>query len=160
LTPSSCDADTSFLVSLYVLNVNSGLAAAGMKRADLPILTTPFGELELINAISLRLFRKELKATEAKAAYSLVNKDIEGGLLEVKPIPNAAFERAKQIARRGTPRLGTRTLDVLPVAIAIQFGAKVFYTFDARQAKLAVAEGLSVAELVTKVRTRERSDTS
>jgi predicted nucleic acid-binding protein len=137
-------ADTSFLVSLYVLDVNSGLAAAGMKRANLPILITPFGELELTNAISLRLFRRELKATEAKAAYSLVRKDIEDGVLEIKPIPNAAFERAKQIARRGTPRLGTRTLDVLHVALAVQFGDKAFYTFDARQAKLAAFEGLAL----------------
>lgn len=143
-------ADTSFLVSLYVLDVNSALAATGMRRASLPILTTPFGELELTNAISLRLFRKELKATEIKAAHNIVNKDVEAGVLQVKPIPNAAFERARQIARRRTPRLGTRTLDVLHVALALQFGAKVFYTFDARQAKLAVAEGLSVAELMTR----------
>jgi predicted nucleic acid-binding protein len=140
----SAYADTSFLVSLYVLDVNSGLAAAGMKRVNLPILITPFGELELTNAISLRLFRRELTATEAKAAYSLVRKDIEDGVLEIKPIPNAALERAKQIARRGTPRLGTRTLDVLHVALALQFGAKAFYTFDARQAKLAAFEGLAL----------------
>ena len=137
-------ADTSFLVSLYVLDVNSARADAVMRRTNLPIVISPLGELELTNAISLRLFRRELKATQAKAAYTLVHKDIEDGVLEIKPIPSAAFERAKQIARRGTPRLGTRTLDVLHVALALQFGADVFYTFDTRQAKLAAAQGLGL----------------
>jgi hypothetical protein len=57
----------------------------------------------------------------------------------VNALPASAFERAKQIARRQTPRLGTRTLDVLASAVALH--ADTFYT---RQAKLAAAEGLFV----------------
>jgi predicted nucleic acid-binding protein len=38
-----------------------------------------------------------------------------------------------------------RTLDSLHVASAIEFGAKSFWTFDERQAKLAVAEGLQLS---------------
>jgi predicted nucleic acid-binding protein len=124
--------------------MNSARAAAGMKRTNLPISISPFGELELTNAISLRLFRGELKAAQATAAHRLVRQDIEGGVLESKPIPGAAFERAKRIARLETPRFGTRTIDVLHVALALQFGADAFYTFDLRQAKLAVAEGLAL----------------
>ena len=115
-----------------------------MSRVELPIVSTPFGELEIANAISLRLFRRELNATEAKAAYSLFQKDVEGGVIQIKPIPNTVFEGAKQIARRRTQRLGTRTLDVLHVALALQFRTETFYTFDARQAKLAKAEGLAI----------------
>jgi predicted nucleic acid-binding protein len=139
----SAYADTSFLVSLYVFDTNSALAAARMSRVELPIVSTPFGELEIANAISLRHFRRELNITEAKAAYSLFQKDVEGGVIQIKPIPNTVFEGARQIARRRTPRLGTRTLDVLHVALALQFGAETFYTFDVRQAKLAKAEGLA-----------------
>jgi predicted nucleic acid-binding protein len=139
----SAYADTSFLVSLYVFDTNSELAAARMSRVELPIVSTPFGELEIANAISLRHFRRELNITEAKAAYSLFQKDVEGGVIQIKPIPNTVFEGARQIARRRTPRLGTRTLDVLHVALALQFGAETFYTFDVRQAKLAKAEGLA-----------------
>ena len=137
-------ADTSFLVSLYVLDMNSARAAASMKRAGLPIVISAFGGLELVNAISLRVFRRELSAAEAKSAHSLIRKDLQAGVLEIKPMPGAAFERAKQIARRRTPRLGTRTIDVLHVALALQCGADTFYTFDLRQAKLAVAEGLTL----------------
>ncbi len=122
----SAYADTSFLVSLYVLDANSALAAARMEQAKLPILLTPFGELELTNAISLRLFRRELPASKVKA-------------------PEGLFDRAMQMARRRTPQLGTRTLDVLHVASAMKLQADMFYTFDRNQEKLARAEGLPVA---------------
>ncbi|MGA7855399.1 MAG: type II toxin-antitoxin system VapC family toxin [Candidatus Acidiferrales bacterium] len=137
-------ADTSFLVSLYVLDANSAQAAARMSRATLPVLITTFGELELVNAISLRVFRKELAAHQAKAARSLIAADLQQGVLDMKPLPPAVFERAKQVSRRRTPRLGTRTLDVLHVAIASLLQVKIFYTFDRNHAKLAGAEGLSV----------------
>ncbi len=137
-------ADTSFLVSLYVLDANSALAAAQMKQAKLPILSTPFGELELINAILLRLFRRELLPPKVKAAHALVRKDIEDGVFLLKPLTATVFERAKQIARRRTPQLGTRTLDVLHVASALVWQADTFYTFDSSQGKLATAEGLTV----------------
>ncbi len=45
-------------------------------------------------------------------------------------------------APRHGPRLGVRTLDSLHVAAALQLKAEQFWTFDARQAKLAQAEGL------------------
>jgi len=140
----SAYADTSFLASLYVLDGNSAPAAARMKRAKLPLLITPFGELELTNAIALRLFRKELSVSQMNAAHALIRKDLEDGVLMVNALPAKAFDRAKQIARRQTPRLGTRTLDVLHVASALVLQADTFYSFNARQGKLAAAEGLLV----------------
>ncbi len=116
----SAYADTSFLVSLYVLDANSALAVAHMEQAKLPILLTPFGELELTNAISLRLFRRELPASKVKAAQELVRKDLSDGVLLLKPLPEGLFDRAMQMARRKTPQLGTRTLDVLHVASALK----------------------------------------
>ena len=140
----SAYCDTSFLVSLYVLDANSAPAAAQMKKAKLPILLTAFGELELTNAISLRVFRKELPPSLAKAARALIRKDIADGIFLLSPINGAVYERAKQIARRRTRRLGTRTLDVLHVASALVLQADTFYTFDRRQRRLAKSEGLTV----------------
>jgi len=140
----SAYADTSFLASLYVLDSNSASAAARMTHTKLPLLLTSFGELELTNAVALRLFRKEMSASKVKASQALIRKDLADGVLLVNPLPASAFERAKQIARRQTPRLGTRTLDVLHVASAITLHADAFYTFDLRQARLAAAEGLHV----------------
>ena len=137
-------ADTSFLVSLYVLDANSALAANQIKHAKLPILLTPFGELELANALFLRLFRKELVPSKVKAAYALLRSDIDGGIFQLKPLSAGVYERAKQFARRRTPQLGTRTLDVLHVALAALLQADTFFTFDRDQGKLARAEGLRV----------------
>ncbi len=137
-------ADTSFLVSLYVADANSAQAAARMKHAKLPILLSSLGELELTNAISLRLFRKEIGVSEAKLARAWVRKDIQDGVFLLKPLATAVYERAKWIARKRTSQLGTRTLDVLHVASALELLAEVFYTFDRNQGKLAKAEGLRV----------------
>lgn len=141
----SAYAGTSFLASLYVLDGNSLQAAALMKRAKLPLLLTPFGQLELTNAISLRFFRRELNASKIKAAFELLRDDLEAGVLLINPLPASAFEKAKQIARRQTSRLGTRTLDVLHVTAALVLGADTFYTFDQRRGILAAAEGLQVS---------------
>jgi predicted nucleic acid-binding protein len=140
----SAYADTSFLVSLYILDANSALAAAQMKHARLPILLTPLGELELANALYLRLFRKELAASKVKAAHSLFTNDTQDGIFQTIPLMPAAWERAKRIARKQTPRLGTRSLDIIHVASALALQAKTFYTFDRNQGKLAEAEGLVV----------------
>jgi predicted nucleic acid-binding protein len=137
-------ADTSFLVSLYVLDANSERAAASMKQAKFPVLLTSLSELELTNAISLRLFRKELAPSKIKAAHALVRKDLTDGVLLVKPLATGIFERAMRMARRRTPQLGTRTLDVLHVASALELKAEMLYTFDRNQEKLARAEGLLV----------------
>ena len=137
-------ADTSFLISLYVPDANSALAAAQMHGAKLPILLSSLGELELTNAILLRLFRGEIAASKVKAAHALVSRDIQDGVFILKPLSAGVYERAKQIARRHTPQLGTRTLDVLHVASALELQADIFYTFDRNQGKLAKAEGLTV----------------
>ena len=139
----SAYADTSFLVSLYVLDANSVPAAARMKRAALPLLMSPIGELELINAIALRLFRRELSVAKVNAAHALVRRDLQDGVLQIRALPSSAFERAKQMARTQTPRLGTRTIDVLHVASAVALQADKFYTFDRRQARLARVAGLA-----------------
>jgi hypothetical protein len=105
----SAYADTSFLVSLYVLDANSPAAAAKVKHAHLPVLLTSFGEVELANALYLWLFRKELVPSKVKAARALFAKDTENGIFLLRPLFPVVFERAKLISRKQTPHLGTRT---------------------------------------------------
>jgi predicted nucleic acid-binding protein len=140
---TSC-VDASFLFSLYVLDVNSAAASAKMRRAVLPLLLTDVGKIEILNAVALRLFRKELRPAEAKKVYGLFREDIEQGVVQVVPLPAAAYQRAEQIARTHTPLLGSRTLDVLHVAGALVLKADAFYTFDQKQAGLATAVGLTI----------------
>ncbi|OLC97567.1 MAG: hypothetical protein AUH86_07270, partial [Acidobacteria bacterium 13_1_40CM_4_58_4] len=129
---------------LYVLDANSARASAKMKRADLPLLLTEVGKIEILNAVGLRLFRKELQPAEAKKVYALFRQDIEQGVVQIVPLPSAAYQQAERIARTHTPLLGTRTLDVLHVAGALVLKADAFYTFDQKLASLATAIGLTI----------------
>jgi len=49
------------------------------------------------------------------------------------------------LGRRYGPQLGTRTVDTLHVACALELKAERFWTFDERQAKLARARGLKIS---------------
>jgi predicted nucleic acid-binding protein len=137
-------ADTSFLVSLYVSDAHTQQAASHLKKLTPPIPLTPLGEMELVNAISLGLFRKELPPREARMALSAMRKDIEVGVLRLTPLPYGVFEKGKQLASKRTPVIGTRTLDVLHVSSALALNAEMFLTFDVRQGELAKEEGLKV----------------
>ena len=140
----SAYADSSFLVSLYVFDSNSAEAATRIKRVKLPVLLTAFGEVELTNAFHLRIFRRELKPSKVRAAQALFPADLQNGVFELKPLTLEVFDRAKVLARVHTPRLGTRTLDLLHVAAALDLRADTLLTFDINQSKLAKAEGLVV----------------
>jgi len=64
----SAYADTSFLVSLYVADSNSAVAASEMAGLPFPMMLNSLGELELDNAIQLRVFALEMR--RARVQYS------------------------------------------------------------------------------------------
>ena len=140
----SAYADTSFLASLYLPESHSERAAYAMQKAELPFFLTPVGELELKNSFHLRVFRKEMKRTELRAVLADLQKDIASGIYFLKPLPGEVFDRALHLIRKRTVKLGSRTLDVLHVASALELRMKTFYTFDRQQAALARIAGLSV----------------
>jgi len=137
-------ADTSFVASLYIPDANSAEAARRMRRLSLPVLITPLGELELINAVQLRLFRKEVRPGEARAANAAFRADLHEGVFAVRALSEDVFGYATRLASRWTARLGARSLDIIHVAAAIALRADAFYTFDDRQRKLAKAAKLHV----------------
>jgi predicted nucleic acid-binding protein len=106
---------------------------------------TPIGELELMNALAMRAFRKEATATEIKRAQSQLREHIHSGVFALEAVPPTICERAKQISQKRTSSLGLRTLDILHVASALLLHAEEFWTFDKRQANAARAEGLHTA---------------
>jgi len=135
-------ADTSLLVSLYSPDANSAAAARYIQHSRDIFLFTAFGELELTNALELRVFRRELAAAEVKRALAALSDDIAGGAFLVLPMGLPIYQKARQLARAHTRTLGTRTLDLLHVAAALALEAEAFYTFDERQRLLARAAGL------------------
>ncbi len=137
-------ADTSFLISLFTPDANSVEASHLFAGSTRPFLLTPFGEAEFVNTLELRVFRSELDPAEADAYFRAFHADIDAGTFSRRTVPITAYERAVALSRRHTRRLGTRALDVLHVAIAIELGAEVFFTFDHGQRRLARAAGLAV----------------
>jgi predicted nucleic acid-binding protein len=136
--------DTSFLVSLYVWDNNSALAASTFARLSLPLLLTPLLETEIVNAFHLRIFRKESARQEINNSLELFQDDIRKGVFDPRPFSNEIFRQASLISNRSTAKFGTRALDLLHVASAIFLQAEKFYTFDKREAQLARSEGLIV----------------
>jgi len=130
-------ADTSFLVSLYSPDANSAAAAGTMHASSGDRFVTTFGELEVVNAIGLRVFRKEVSAVQAQSSLSDFEKDLRDGVFQLRGLPEPVFERARQLSRQTTAKLGTRTADTLHVAAALELGTDYLYSFDQQQRKLA-----------------------
>ena len=113
-----------------------------MQRAPLPVFLSPLGELELVNALHLRLFRKEVLPRELREAYAAFRADLRNGVLVMTPLRDAVYTQSKRLAVAWTAKVGTRTLDIIHVASALVMGADAFHTFDERQRRLAKAAGL------------------
>lgn len=137
-------ADASFLISLYSLDANSAIAGQTMQASSGERYVTVFGELEVVNALHLRVFRKELSGSQAQSSLNNFERDMRDGFLLLRPLPEQVFERAGQLSRETTARLGTRTADLLHVAAALELAADYLYSFDLQQRKLARAVGLKV----------------
>jgi predicted nucleic acid-binding protein len=141
-------ADTGFLMSLYGRDVNSPRAVTLAARYRPVFFLTEFGELELANAVERLLFWRQGGAawtlSEARAVRSRLEEHVNAGVFQLRPTPSEAWQTAIRLSRDYTANFGTRTLDVLHVALAISLQPDVFFTFDRRQWKLAKAAGLRV----------------
>ncbi len=135
-------SDTRFLVSLYTPDANSIAAESALLDGE-GLLLTPFGEFEFVNAIELRVFRQEITPSQAAASLSKFRSNLSAFVAR-RAVPPLAFERAMQLSRQHTRELGVRGMDVLHVAIALELGVDVFFTFDRGQRKLARSAGLKI----------------
>ena len=135
-------ADTSFLISLYTPDVISSEARDSL-NSNVELFLTPFGEFEFANALELRVFRKEITTSQAKASFRAFEGDT-GSFLQRRAAPQFRYERAMLLTRLHSRRIGVRSLDVLHVAIALELRASSFFTFDKGQARLARLAGLKI----------------
>jgi predicted nucleic acid-binding protein len=132
------------MVSLYLVDSHTPEVLRRMARHP-RIWLTPFHEAEVIHAVAQQVFRGRVSRAEADRIYQHFSGDCESDVWVLTTFPESAFARGAGLARTHVPRLGTRTLDSLHVACALELGAQQFWTFDERQAKLAKASGLKVS---------------
>jgi predicted nucleic acid-binding protein len=136
--------DSSFLVSLYSTDANSDMAIRTMDQTRGELVVSSFAELETVNALELRVFRKEISSADAAASVAIFSKNASAGAFQRRSLPEDVFKRALQLARQTTARLGTRTADLFHVAAALEIGADHLYSFDRQQRILAHSVGLKL----------------
>ena len=148
MTADAVYADPSALLKLYRMEVESRAFAQWRFRNPEPVPLTLHGELEIVNAIELFLHRKALTTAEARAATQSFEEDLAGGRYRREdPGWRAVMRRSKGLTLAHTAGIGTRTLDVLHVASALELGLRHFLTFDERQSALAVRAGLKLVTI-------------
>lgn len=135
--------DPSALRKLYVHDPQSRAFCAWRTRLAGSLPLTLHGKAELINSITLALFRGDIPQQTAEGALDDLDHDLEAGRLHIADLLwRKALGQAAALSRLHTPKLGTRTLDVLHVASALVLDCRRFVTYDDRQAALAKAVGL------------------
>ncbi len=139
-------ADSSFLVSCYVADANTGQAKAYLSVNNVPLIFTALHGLEVRNALQLGVFRGLISAVDATAAWANLQSDLKSGRLVRTAVKwPVAFRVAAGLSERHTSITGTRSLDVLHVAVARVLRVAEFITFDARQRALVATLSMKVA---------------
>jgi hypothetical protein len=119
-----------------------------MRRQALPLPFTWLHQLELRNALRLRVFRREITAAQRDASLNTLLADLAATVLaEASPPLSGLMTEAERLSALHTGKRGTRSLDILHVAAALILGQRIFLSFDQRQRSLARAVGLQVPSL-------------
>jgi predicted nucleic acid-binding protein len=138
-------ADPSALLKLYLHEPESRAMSKWRAKTTGPLAVTHHGRVELITGLSLAAHRNFLTPVALEAALAALDDDFEQGRYSPADLLwRAVLRRAADLSRAHTPTLGTRSLDVIHIASALELGLKRFVTFDARQHQLALAAGLKV----------------
>ncbi len=139
--------DTSVLVTLYVREAKSRKASDWIRGNNKAIPKTMLHELEFTNAIRLKQFRHEMIDSEAETIFKRLHEHETAGIY-FTPVINwpDLFYRALTLSKKFTGSMGSRSLDILHVALAELIEADRFFTFDVRQSQLAQAVGLKIVE--------------
>ena len=148
MTAEETYVDPSALTRLYLHQPRSSEMVKWRARTTGPLPVTHHGRVEMMNAISLACFRGEIFVEEADKAWNYFDHDFASGVLvQADILWRAALQRAGELSRSHSPKFGSRSLDVLHVACALELKLRHFLTFDDRQRKLAAAVGLKTIQI-------------
>ena len=133
--------DTSAFLKLYIREAGSEQVQSMVVSQFEPLPVWEILEMELCNALNLKVFRGELEMSESAVQYSLFRQRQAKGFYFVPELRRAQLMADFRLLSELTPRLGCRTMDILHVACAMQLKPDVFLTFDRRQLELAQTPG-------------------
>ncbi len=139
--------DTSALVKLYLLEAGSNAVQELIAAQHDPLPVWELQEMELTNALRLKVFWGEISETDAEHQLALFEQRKQKGHYYFPDLDRAALFTTFQRLSAHTVRLGCRTLDIMHVACACQLAPDLFVSFDDRQRQLAELAGLRVHEI-------------
>ncbi|MBI2496780.1 MAG: type II toxin-antitoxin system VapC family toxin [Opitutae bacterium] len=147
MTVEHCYVDSSALRQLYAHDRHSAAMAAWRFKNPGALRITRFARMELINSMAAAVHRRDLTGADLQDFISDLAADFSADRVRLVDVAwRAVLDQAAELSRRHTPRLGTRSLDVLHVASAQELNARWFVTYDVRQARLAEICGLKVIQ--------------
>lgn len=141
--------DTSAFLKLYFKEHGSEAVQQLIASQRHPLPVWEIQQMEMINAMRLKVFWKEISLAEAERQISLFKDRRRRGLYYQAEIDRLELSETFERLSLQTMRNGGRTLDILHVACALVLGASHFLTFDAKQRLLAQESGLAVPEFPT-----------
>ena len=136
--------DTSALIKLYHLEPGSADVQTLVSSQSHPLPIWELQEMELTNALRLKVFWKEISEADASSQIAHFNRRQSSGFYYMPEIGRSDLLDRYLALSAHTAKLGCRTLDILHVAAATLLGASLFVTYDQRQAPLATLAGLKV----------------
>lgn len=148
MTAEQVYVDPSALARLYIHQEGSREMIAWRVKVRGPVTVTHHGRTEIINAICRAAFLSQIDQEGLAEALADFDSDFTSGHLRQADILwRAALNRAMELSQEYTPKLGTRSPDVLHVACALELKLTHFLTFDLRQRKLAETVNLKVVRM-------------
>ena len=142
----SATADSSLIVALYLAEVDSARADAACAAVPPPILLTDWHRVEIANTFQRAVKNGRITSTQAAQLWQDFTDDVTVGRFEIVAIDHAAvLTRTLTLTQKHTATTGTRSLDLIHIASALELGATDFLSFDHRQRQAASAEGLNIA---------------
>lgn len=147
-------ADSSYLLQFLTPDFASTEAISLHRRLGCPgYAFVPLHDLEIPNALRLKMFASSKLASTARSAE---RRSVDNGFRRLdRYFATRCFRRtpfdwekvaleAQSLSERFTPKLGSRSLDLLHIAAARLQMAESFITCDRTQAATAKAAGLKV----------------
>lgn len=137
--------DTGILIKSYVLEIDSPLAIEIIETTQEPLPFSHLHAIEIPNAIRLKHFRGEISKSEEAAAIHAFYSDIkEKRLVPCRYDLIEAFHTAEKLSAKFSAEFGTRSLDLLHIAVALEMKCTTFVSWDHRQHKVASLSGMKV----------------
>lgn len=141
--------DTGLVVKLIVPEPLSEKVREFLQRRAVAVAYTRLIEIETVNTLHAKRFRKEITPSQLKHCLALIEELLAEGRF-FRPslsLDEVAMETLRELPAN-TAATGCRTLDMMHVASAKVLGWREFVASDQRQLRAAAKAGLKVVEIL------------